>query len=193
MTIQSGAPHAAAQLSWTSLGGDFTSGPTVAVTDGRLDVFVRGIDNTLMHRIFTDTDGWSPEWESLGGVLASDPDAGWRPGALDVFARGDDDTLIHRWFTPSGGWSGWESLGGTLTSGPTEAIGELVGLHRLDIFARGSDNTLMRRTFTNHGWLEWESLGGTLASDPDAGWRPGALYVFALATDNTVMYTILPN
>src|SRR6266498_3883098 len=41
-------------------------------------------------------------------------------GRLELFARGADQALWHIWqVAPNGGWSGWESLGGELTSNPT--------------------------------------------------------------------------
>ena len=83
---------------WESLGGVLTSGPGVCSwSSGRLDVFVRGTDNALWHKWFSN--GWSG-WESLGGVLTSDPAAvSWGPNRIDVFVRGTDNALWHKWFT----------------------------------------------------------------------------------------------
>ncbi|MEH2385895.1 MAG: hypothetical protein V7K14_08975, partial [Nostoc sp.] len=72
----------------------------------------------------------------------------WASGRLDVFVRGTDNALWHKWF--DGGWSGWESLGGILTSSPT-AVSWSYG--RIDVFARGTDNAL---------WHQWF----------DGAWRP---------------------
>src|SRR5262249_56052520 len=82
---------------WESLGGVLTSGPAVCSwSSGRLDVFVRGTDNALWHKWFSN--GWSG-WESLGGVLTSDPAAvSWGPNRIDVFVRGTDNALWHKWF-----------------------------------------------------------------------------------------------
>ena len=58
----------------------------------------------------------------MTSVLTSDPAVcSWAPGRLDVFVRGTDNVLWHKWF--QGGWSGWESLGGILTSGPERCLG----------------------------------------------------------------------
>lgn len=85
---------------WESLGGGLASGPGVCSwANGRLDVFVKGLDNALWHKWFSG--GWSG-WESLGGVITSDPDAvSWGNGRIDAFARGTDNALWHRWFPTS--------------------------------------------------------------------------------------------
>ena len=167
---------------WESLGGVLTSGPGVCSwSSGRLDVFVRGTDNALWHKWFSN--GWSG-WESLGGILTSDPVAvSWGPNRIDVFVRGTDNALWHKWF--SNGWSGWESLGGVLTSGAgvsSWASG------RLDVFVRGTDNALWHKWFSN-GWSGWESLGGILTSDPAAvSWGPNRIDVFVRGTDNALWH-----
>jgi hypothetical protein len=76
----------------------------------RVDVFARGTDGQLFHRIWNGSS-WG-NWEPLGGFLTSGPDAAsWRVNNhLDVFLRGSDNNIYHRWQS-GGGWSGWESLG----------------------------------------------------------------------------------
>ena len=70
----------------------------------------------------------------------------------------------------------WESLGGTLTSGPGVSSW---AANRLDVFARGTNNDLMHRWYDGN-WSGWESLGGTLASDPAAvSWAGNRVDVFA--------------
>ena len=82
-------------------------------------------------------------------------------------------------------WSGWESLGGVLTSGPgvsSWASG------RLDVFVRGTDNALWHKWFSG-GWSGWESLGGVLTSDPAAvSWGPNRIDVFVRGTDNALWH-----
>src|SRR5262245_13368926 len=73
--------------------------------------------------------------------FVSDPAAvSWGPGRIDVFVRGSDNALWHKWFENQ--WSGWESLGGSITSAPDVASW---GAGRLDVFARGSDNSMMHK------------------------------------------------
>jgi hypothetical protein len=62
---------------------------------------------------------------------------------LDVFVRGGDNALWHKWF--QNGWSGWESLGGYLTSSPAAASWSY---GRIDVFVRGGDNALWHKCFS---------------------------------------------
>lgn len=163
---------------WQDLGGALTSAPAVASWGAnRLDVFARGIDNTLQHIWY---DGTWHKWESLGGKLTSAPTvASWEAGRLDIFARTTGNTMIHKWF--ASGWSNWENLGGGLTSAPTAASW---GKSRLDVFARGKDNALWHKYF-NGKWSGWESLGGLISSAPSAAsWGANRLDIMARGGDN---------
>jgi hypothetical protein len=85
----------------------------------------------------------------------------------------------------SASWSGWESLGGGLTSDPAVASW---APGRLDTFVRGGDNALWHKWFQG-GWSNWESLGGVLTSDPAvASWSPGRLDVFVRGGDNALWH-----
>jgi murein DD-endopeptidase MepM/ murein hydrolase activator NlpD len=164
-----------------SLGGAITSGPGVSSWGpGRLDIFARGPDNTLIHKWYNQNTWWN--WESLGGVLASDPVAvSWGTGRIDVFVRGADSALWHRWYD-NGAWYPWESLGGILSSAPAVASW---GPGRLDVFITGVDGALWHRWFNGTTWPDWESLGGVLASHPSAvSWGPNRIDVVARGTDN---------
>jgi hypothetical protein len=112
--------------------------------------------------------------------------ASWGPGRLDVFTRGNDQQLWHKWFD-SGQWSGWEPLGGTLTSDPT-AVSRSDGV--IDVFARGGDNQLVQRAFVRgQGWSAWVHHGGTLTSAPDAAsWGAQRVDVFARGGDNQLVH-----
>jgi hypothetical protein len=177
-------PAGAHWRGWESLEGVLSSSPDVCSwTPGRLDVFVRGMDDSLWHKWYDG--GWSG-WESLGGTITSDPAAvSWSDGRIDVFARGPDGALWHKWY--DGGWSGWESLGGALVGGP-DVSSWAPG--RLDVFARGTDNMLWHRWYDG-GWSGWESLGGKeeLSSDPAAvSWGHGRIDVFARGTDTRLRH-----
>ena len=81
--------------------------------------------------------------------------------------------------------SGWESLGGLLTSGP-----DVCSAHagHLDVFVRGGDNALYHRWFQD-SWSEWESLGGILTSDPTTvSWGNDRIDVFARGGDNALYH-----
>ncbi|WP_347277284.1 matrixin family metalloprotease [Leptolyngbya sp. FACHB-671] len=81
--------------------------------------------------------------------------------------------------------SGWESLGGVLSSGP-DVCSWAPG--RLDVFARGTDNALWHIWFDG-SWSGWESLGGFLTSDPTAvSWSNGRIDVFARGGDDALWH-----
>ena len=82
--------------------------------------------------------------------------------------------------------TGWESLGGLLTSGP-DVCSARAG--HLDVFVRGGDNALWHRWFDESGWSNWESLGGFLTSDPTAvSWGNNRIDVFARGGDNALYH-----
>ena len=83
---------------WVSLGQNIQDAPAIASWgNNRLDVFARGLDDSLLH-IYWDGFTWS-NWENLGGQIYSSPAAvSWGPGRIDVFARGKIGNLIHIWY-----------------------------------------------------------------------------------------------
>src|SRR5690606_33006096 len=63
---------------WEDLGGYLTAGPSATVLGrNQLDVYVRGRNRVLYHRIWNGSS-WT-DWENLGGTLTSSPAAvSWR-------------------------------------------------------------------------------------------------------------------
>jgi hypothetical protein len=172
-------------FTWQTLGGILASDPHAAASSTtREDVFVRGSDAVLWHRMWDGTT-WQP-WESLGGLLSSSPGAvSGSATRIDVFIRGVDGALWHRTWNGTA-WQPWESLGGLITSGPEAAA---PGTTRVDVFARGTDNALWHRMWDGTTWQPWESLGGIITSDPGAvAWAAGRLDVFARGTDNAMWH-----
>jgi hypothetical protein len=174
------------------LGGQLTTDPGIgANADGRLEIFVRWVDNALWHIAQNTLGGWSvPVWESLSGQLAGNVAVGRNAdGRLEVFARGIDSALWHIWQTsPNGGWAQWASLGGKLTSDP---VAQYNTDGRLEVFARGTDNALWHiwQTRPNGGWSGWASRGGALPSKPSVGMNSdGRLEVFIRGLDNALWH-----
>lgn len=139
------------------LDGQISSSPAaIALVNGPVHVFARGMDNALWHKWY---DGGWQNWESLGGPLggqiSSDPESGpsvssWGPQRLDVFVRGTDNAVWHRWSTDGGvRWSDWESLGGVITSSPA-SISRAPNL--VEVFARGTDNKLYHIWWDGVAW-----------------------------------------
>jgi Repeat of unknown function (DUF346) len=122
----------------------------------------------------------------LGGVATVGVNA---DGRLEVFGNGTDHAIYHNWqVTPNGGWSGWNSLGGLVT---TDAAVATNRDGRLEIFARGGDDALYHnwQTSAGGGWSGWNSLGGSITSDPSVDRnQDGRLEVFARGADNALYH-----
>jgi hypothetical protein len=169
------------------LGGGLTSGPA-AITIGSefaaTWAFVRGTDNAVWYRMFSDGRGtWGP-WTSLGGVALGAPatscvgDFVTSRVAPIVWVRGSDGAL---WRRPLGG--AWHRLGGALTSDPG-ALPALAGScpAREDVFGLGTD----RAVWEFSGGV-WRSVGGRSTVAPAAVRLPsGETDLFVRGTDNTL-------
>ena len=94
----------------------------------------------------------SPE-TALGGRLIGGPavtfQTGGNGGRLAVFGRGTDNALWWDHQTSSGSWTGWQSLGGDLTSQPGAATDQAGGT--LTVAVRGTDAAVWQRSLTASG------------------------------------------
>lgn len=101
-----------------------------------------------------------------------------------MFGRGTDNALWHKSFDGTR-WSGWQSLGGVLTSDP-EVSSWAPG--RLDVFARDTNNAMVHRSYAG-GWSAWEDLGGRFVGGPGAvSWDANRIDVFGRGTDNALWH-----
>jgi hypothetical protein len=180
--------HTPSNGTWDSLGGVCTASPA-SVSWGvttRIDVFVRGSDGAVWHKYSNDGGStWSSNWESLGGQLAAGTGpavASWSQGRLDVFAEGTNGALYHKWWNGSK-WSGWESLGGKLTTSPAASS---QGTNQIGVFVRGTNGACWYKEWTGTAWSSWESLGGQLA--PNTGPGVTGNEVFVQGTDNQLWW-----
>lgn len=79
-------------------------------------------------------------------------------------------------------WSGWEDLGGIITSGP--AVSSWAS-NRLDCFVKGTDNAMWHKWWDGSSWSGWESLGGVIDDNPAAvSWGPNRIDCFARGMNN---------
>jgi hypothetical protein len=162
---------------WTYFDGSFAGGPAVVRSnDGRLEVFGRGVDNSIWHRYQAAPNSaeWTP-WMSLGSQHKFTSDAVpilSSEGFIHLFARSTDNSLMHKTqFTNSTlfVWTEWTTLGGSLTSQPAVML-DAEGL--IHVFVRGPDRALWHKYQVGGQeprsvkWSEWQSLGGVLASAP---------------------------
>jgi hypothetical protein len=104
------------------LGGNWSPNrrPVVANnSDGRLDVFMIGLDGQLYHKWQTsasDSSQWSA-WDQLFGNRRFPTNA--KPflirnadGRLEVFIAGSDEQIYHNWQILFGGKLQWNSING---------------------------------------------------------------------------------
>jgi hypothetical protein len=101
---------------WEVLSLGWMQGTPAVVSWGpnRIDVFMRGGGNELVHKWY-DGD-WRP-WENLGGTLPTDPAVtSLGPGHLQVFGIAGDRQLWTLEF--QGWWSNWTPIGGFWPADP---------------------------------------------------------------------------
>src|SRR5215213_10232467 len=150
---------------------EFTSDPVVvAGSGGKIDVFVRGGDSSLLHRHFNGVE-WD-NWESLKGELASAPTAIWLPsGELNVFAQASDDHLWMKSFTIGSGWGPWNAIDPgdefLMSSAPAA---DLMGTDTLRVFARGKKDGRLwfKKRTIEADWEKWSPLEAEIVGAPAA-------------------------
>jgi acylphosphatase len=193
---------------WTSLGGQWWVGSNPAVAnnaDGRLEVFLVGLDKQLHHRWQTaknDSSKWS---EGSPSLLNEWPDdsavAKNADGRLEVYIVGSDEHLYHRWQTApnSSVWSvwtegnfttNWNSLGGQFSLRGRPAVAKNAD-GRLEVFMVWLDRRLyttsqnVANDSTRNAWTSWNVLGGEQWPDDPvvAQNADGRLEVFVVGSD----------
>jgi len=170
----------------TDLDGTATADPGAVFnpTLSQIDLFVRGTDSYIYHRVISGSNG---PWTLFGGRTAANtgPDPIVQ-GQLteDIFVDGTDRQLYHRSAPDGVTWGAWQALGGTLTSEPG-AVSWALG--RIDVFVRGTDNQMYHRWYVAPNWFGYEALGGILTSAPAAAsCQSGHIDVFVRGTDNAL-------
>jgi peptidoglycan/xylan/chitin deacetylase (PgdA/CDA1 family) len=176
---------------WQSVGGLLSAAPAVVVgADGRIDVFVRGLDDSLWTRALPPGGSWSP-WTSLGGWLTTGPAGVYvDPVRLDLYAIGGDRAVWHRTWTGST-WSGWQSVGGQTYVAPTVAPSPQGD--GAWVFVRGTGNGLYLNPNATVGGTAWQGLGGVLIDAPAAAGVAGRVDVVVRGTDNSLWSRLFRN
>jgi hypothetical protein len=156
------------------------------LTTPREVVFVRGYDNHLWFSFQAgDWQGFS-NWQSVGGSLGGDPDATIWPvqyaygDPIDVFVRGSNSAMYRMSLSwnSSGGLqvnTGFQSLGGTCTSGPGSNATIFQEIIWESVFVRGGDGHLYGRFYSYPAWTGWRSFGGGVSGDPDVAYGGGII------------------
>jgi thiol-disulfide isomerase/thioredoxin len=103
-----------------------------------------------------------------------------------LFVQGTDQALWTKYYQSASGWSGWQSLGGSLTSSPAATS---PGSGLIDVFARGTDGAVWYKDWNGAAWSSWHSLGGQIpaGTGPAAcSWGSGRVDVFVQGTDGAM-------
>jgi hypothetical protein len=83
-------------------------------------------------------------------------------------------------------WSGWEDLGGIITSAPAVASWQS---NRLDCFVRGQDSHMWHKWWNGSSWSGWEDLGGIIIDAPAAvSWGPNRIDCFVRGMNNHMFH-----
>jgi hypothetical protein len=114
---------------------------------------------------------------------------GWGDGGYFKIRYGEcgiDTTYPFHWARgvslPGVQWSGWESLGGRITSRP-QAVSW--GKNRIDVVARGLDSAVWHRWWEGGSWRGWEGLGGQIHDAPAiCSWASGRLDIFGVGLNH---------
>ena len=183
-----------------NLKGDLSSGaagaPVVTSTgtwaSGRLDVFVRGANNSIYHTASVNGGAYQI-WQSFGGGTYSDPSAtAWGTDRIDMVVRGTDDNIYHGIYYPATNtFGGWAPLNFPLQAAgsPTLISSGACCSGRLDLFVRATNGTIWQLSAINGGWQSWTIRDGIATSDIAAtSWGNDRIDVYVRGTDNDIYH-----
>ena len=173
---------------WTSLGGPTATGqilgqPAVyGSAGGRIDVFVRGTDNTAYQRTYS-SGAWGV-WVNLGGTITDAPTVAFAsPTSWTLFGRGGDGQIWTR-SSSNATWSGIGAPNGAPTYGRPTAVTDANGTY---VAVRTADDSVWWRVKSSSGsWGNWVSLGGVVSGSPTLLATGGGIYLFDRASDYTL-------
>lgn len=172
---------------WTDLGGP-TRGRILgqpaayASPGGRIDVFVRGLDNAAYQRTFSN-GSWGP-WRGLGGQLTDAPTVAFTsPASWALFARGADGQVWSR--TSAGAWSSIGAPDGLSVYGRPGAAIDTSGTTFVAV-RTNDDSVWVRSQDPSGAWSSWTNLGGVVSGSPSLLATQGRVYLFDRASDYTL-------
>jgi alpha-galactosidase len=143
--------------------------------DGRIDLFVRGADNSAYQR--TLRNGRWGSWNRLGGNITDAPTVAFTsPDDWTMFATGPFGLVWTR--KANVGWSTIGAPDQRPIYGRPSAVVDANGLH------------VAVRTRDDSAWLysngTWTALGGVISGSPTLLATSGRIYMFARASDYTL-------
>ncbi|MFZ4299986.1 hypothetical protein ACOZE3_18980 [Streptomyces cinereoruber] len=209
-TTVAGAPAVVANDNTYSSPSPNAKGFVQGNTDGRLELFARGADDRIWHRVQNapNATGWSA-WEALPGTWAGNPTAVvGGDGRIAVLARKSDGRLrvtaqkgtsTQHDPLPGDNWSDWREIGTGHTGNVAVAVNTRKKGTLLQVFGNRSDGRLWTVTQTEPGTPgnptgDWAADGGQRIGPAVSG-RPvvvthtdGRLAVFGVDAQDRVAY-----
>ncbi|MFD7873407.1 glycoside hydrolase family 27 protein [Streptomyces sp. NPDC059766] len=153
-----------------------------ASAGGRIDVFVRGTDDSAYRRVYAN--GHWGRWQSLGGTLTDAPTVAFAgPDDWTLVARGADGRLWSR--GPASDWTSQGAPQDTAFYGRPSGVVDDTG--RVHVAVRTADDAVWERTRDASGqWSDWTTLGGTVSGSPTLVASGGTVHLYARAGDYTL-------
>ncbi|HVH15539.1 MAG TPA: IPT/TIG domain-containing protein [Candidatus Angelobacter sp.] len=174
--------------SWVSLGGGTLSTPVLVATPSlsRLDVVIRGTDNSIYHMAMTGGQ-WSGVWDSPGGATLYTPAVVSDSVSLQVVVTGTDHGV---WYNSlnltTGSWSGWSVLSGSASAAPALTIDSS---GTVNLVVKGTDNGIWHKSKPSGGsWSAWDSPGGGTRGTPAVTMLGGKMFVVVTGTDSAIWF-----
>ncbi len=161
-------------------------------SDGRLEVFYRGVDGHAGHLWQTSPNGgWHP-YESFLGSPEREPAMGANAdGRLEAFIVGADRNLYHRWQQSAGWTTDWVSLGEGQADSDPAVILDAAG--KLGVYVKKENGHIayISQTSANGVWGQWRELNPVEVKSRPAVARnsDGRLEVFAVGENDTLVHT----
>ncbi|MFI6359081.1 glycoside hydrolase family 27 protein [Streptomyces sp. NPDC050743] len=165
------------------VGGRILGQPAAyASAGGRIDVFVRGIDDHAYRRVFSG-GRWSA-WQDLGGRLTDAPTVAFTdPGHWTLVARDADGRVVQR--GPSSTWSSLGTPGDRPVYGRPSAVVDAAGRVHVAVRTAADDVWTIARDVSGQ-WSGWTSLGGTVSGSATLVAVGDAVVLYARAADYTL-------
>ena len=178
---------------WTNLGKATGSSPVlVASSANRLDLLIRGLDNSIQHMsISVGTSMIFSKWDSPGGSTDRAVAAASDGTVIHLVVRGTNGGIYYDNLTVStGSWGGWMALNGATSSTPALVIDSSGSLQ---LVVTGMDNVIYHKTKPKgQTWATtWDSPGGSSPSSPAVSANAATLITVVKGLDNFVYYDIL--
>jgi hypothetical protein len=187
------APLAQAQLTcaqgaWYEVpGAGITngSGPSVALLNNNLHLFVTGGLDRVYTNVYTAASGSWSGWSELpgGGTTGgSGPTAIAYRSDLYVFVLDSTGHIYANKGTAGATWSGWSEVpGGGVGTGRLGAavLSPIVRPDELELFVRGTDGRIYINTMAANAWSGWTEVpGGGITTNGPAATGFGYSYVY---------------